>query len=234
MIGFGRPVFVLLTLVARAAISQARVVSAPPEPSLLNLIGQWTRASTLGDLRELRVGRDYLELRVWGGFALNSETQALVLRRANGRWSAFLARVMRCELQIPRVIGETASSATLRRYTARAKQQCGTKPSDVGPGTQIITTDSLIVDSLGVAESAVQDAWAAAEHAGVEELPPRVDRKRSMDDVFMYVVELRNGGDYRASVIEHVNPPETPADRQIQDVYAAVNRLLKDDLRLKP
>ena len=50
----------------------------------------------------------------------------------------------------------------------------------------------------------------------------------------MYVVELRNGGDYRASTIEHVNPPATKTDQQVQDVYAAVNRLLKGDLQLKP
>src|SRR5581483_10439917 len=147
-------------------------------------------------------GREYLELRVWGGFALSTETQAVMLRRTNGRWSACLARGMRCELQIPRTSGESASTATIGRYTAQAKQQCGTKLGNVGPGTQIITTDSLVVDSLGVAESAIQDAWAAAERAGVEQLPPRVDRKRNSDDVFKYVVELRTGGDYRASAIE--------------------------------
>jgi len=216
------------------AIAQARVVSAPSEPSLLNLTKQWTHASTLGDLRELRGGGDYLELRVWGGFALTTETQGLVLRRANGHWSAFLARVMRCELQIPRVVGETASSATIRRYTEDAKRQCGTKLRNVGPGSQIITTDSLVVDSLGVAESAIADAWAAADHAGVIDLPPRVEHRQSIDDAFMYVVEIRNGDEYRASAIEHVSPPETKADRQVQDVYAAVNRLLRGDLILKP
>jgi hypothetical protein len=234
MIDSLRSALALVTLFAHFALGQARVVSAPPEPSLLNIIGQWSRASTLGDLRELRVGRDYLELRVWGGFALTTETQGVILRRANGRWSAFLARVMRCELQIPRAVGETASTATIRRYTAEARRHCGTKLTDVGPGAQIITTDSLVVDSLGIAESAIQEAWAAAERAGVEQLPPRIDRNRSMEDVFMYVVELRNGGDYRASTIEHVSPPATKTDQQIQDVYAAVNRLLKGDLQLKP
>jgi len=234
MIDSLRSALAVLTLFAQVALGQARVVSAPPEPSLLNIIGQWSRASTLGDLRELRVGRDYLELRVWGGFALTTETQGVVLRRANGRWSALLARVLRCELQIPRAVGETASTATIRGYTAEARRHCGTKLTDVGLGAQIITTDSLVVDSLGIAESAIQEAWAAAERAGVEQLPARIDRNRSMEDVFTYVVELRNGGDYRASTIEHVNPPATKTDQQVQDVYAAVNRLLKGDLQLKP
>lgn len=141
---------------------------------------------------------------------------------------------MRCELQIPRVVGETASSATIRHYTAEAKRQCGTKLKDVGPGSQIITTDSLVIDSLGVAESAIENAWAAADQAGVRDLPPRVGHKQGIDDPFMYVVELRDGDEYRASAIEHVNPPETQADRHVQDVYAAVNRLLRGDLILKP
>ena len=55
-----------------------------------------------------------------------------------------------------------------------------------------------------------------------------------MDDGFMYVVELRSGGDYRASVIEHLERPETQADQQVKDVYAAVSRILKDDEVLKP
>ena len=229
--------FVALTLAvvaSQAAFAQARVLSAPPEPSLLNITRQWSRASTLGDLRELRTGSDYRELRVWGGYGLTTETQGVVLRRASGQWSAFLARVMRCEIQIPRVVGETASRATMQHYTAEARRQCGTKLRDVGPGAQIITTDSLLVDSLSVPDSTIEEAWTAAVRAGVSQLPPRVERDRAMDDVFMYVVELRNGGDYRASTIEHLERAEALADQRVKDVYAAVNRLLKDDQVLKP
>ena len=224
----------LAVLASHAGFAQARVVSAPPEPSLLNITGQWSRASILGDLRELRTGPDYRELRVWGGFALTTETQAVILRRANGQWSAFLARVMRCEIQIPRVVGETASRATMQHYNAEARRQCGKKLEDVGPGAQIITTDSLLVAPLNVAESAIEAAWTAAVRAGAFQLPPRVERNRAMDDVFMYVVELRSGADYRASMIEHLTQPETPADQQVKDIYAAVNRLLKDEQVLKP
>ena len=55
-----------------------------------------------------------------------------------------------------------------------------------------------------------------------------------IDDAFTYVVELRRGNDYRASVIEHVEPGETPADQRIRDVYAVVNRLVPADQILKP
>src|SRR5215831_12846278 len=49
-------------LFSQRSFGQARVVSAPSEPSLLNLTTAWARASTLGDLRDPRVSGDYLEL----------------------------------------------------------------------------------------------------------------------------------------------------------------------------
>ena len=90
-----RSALALAMLFSHDSIAQARVLSEPPEPSLLNITRQWSRASTLGDLRELRTSAGDLELRVWGGYGLTTGTQAVVLRRTGGQWSAFLARVMR-------------------------------------------------------------------------------------------------------------------------------------------
>lgn len=229
-----RTALVLIVLLSHGAFAQARVRSAPPEPSLLNITRQWSRASTLGDLRELHTPPDYRELRVWGGYGLTTPTQGVILRRANGHWSAFLARVVRCEIQIPNTVADTASRATTERYTAQARQQCGTTVQDLGPGSLVLTTDSLFVAALDVPEPVVEQAWNDAVRAGVSQLPPRVERDRAMDDAFMYVVELRNGDDYRASAIEHLERPETQADRQVKDVYAAVNGILSDNQRLKP
>src|SRR5689334_20172215 len=89
-----------VSILARPAFGQVKVVSVPSEPSLLNITRTWSRASLLGDLREMHVRPDYLELRVWGGFGL-AETQTVVLRRSDGHWSAFVGRVVRCEIQIP-------------------------------------------------------------------------------------------------------------------------------------
>ena len=99
---------VALVAGAHAGYAQARVLSAPPEPSLLNITRQWSRASSLGDLRELRTAPDYRELRIWLGFGLTTETQGFIVRRTTGHWSAFFARVMRCEIEIPRTVGDTA------------------------------------------------------------------------------------------------------------------------------
>jgi hypothetical protein len=224
----------VMALVSQAAVAQLRIVSAPPEPSLVNITRQWSRASALGDLRELPPDASRLELRVWGGYSLSSPTQGVVLRRIGGRWSAFLARVVRCEIQIPRSVGDTASRATMQQYTAEARRHCGTTVAEVTAGSQVLATDTLLVAPLNVPDSTIVEAWAAAERAGAFELPPRVERSRAVDDVFTYVVELRRGNEYRASVIEHLERAETRADQQVREVYAAVNRLLAPDQMPRP
>jgi len=215
----------LLVVVAPPALGQARVVSVPDEPSLLNLTASWARASTLGDLRELRKPADFVELRVWRGYG-QSETQAIVLRRRDRRWSAFLARVIRCETQIPAMVADTASAATTRRYVAQARNNCGVPLANVTAGARIITTDTLHVIELAVTESEVETAWRDALSAGLAQLPPRVKRDHTVDEGIMYVIELRRGDEYRAAEIEHLERPEAEADTQVKNVYAAVRRLL--------
>jgi hypothetical protein len=229
-----RLALVVPALFSRAAFGQVRVTSAPPEPSLLNLTRSWSRASTLGDLRELRTGPDYLELRAWRGFDLTTTTQGVVLRRAGGQWSAFLARVVRCEIKIPRSVGDTASRATMQSYVAEARRQCGRSLTDVGAGAQIVTADTLVVEPLSLPDTLIESAWAGAVRAGVFQLPARVERKRVMDDVIMFVVELRRGNEYRASQLEDLERPETEADQRMRDVYAAVRRVLPPEHVTKP
>ncbi|MGH7618353.1 MAG: hypothetical protein ACREPM_14110, partial [Gemmatimonadaceae bacterium] len=214
----------IVALCSQHGIAQARVVSAPTEPSLLNLTASWARASMLGDLRELRRRGDDLELRVWRGYGL-AETQAIVVRRTDGHWSAFLARVIRCEMQIPKSVRDTASPATMRGFVAETRRHCGTSVSEVSAGARILTTDTLVVQRLDASQSDIETAWKAALDAGVVQLPGRVKRSGTRDDGITYVIELRRGDEYRAAEIEHVEPPEVEADSQVQQVYAAVRRL---------
>jgi hypothetical protein len=216
----------LAVVLSQAGFAQARVASAPPEPSLLNITRTWSRASTLGDLRELRTRSDYVELRVWGGYGL-AETQAVVLRRSDGHWSAFLGRVIRCEIQIPMSVGDTASQATMRRYVAQARRNCGTSVADVSAGARIITTDTLVVEQLGVQESEIEAAWNASIDAGLLQLPARVKRSSAVPGDFTYVIELRRGDEYRAAEIEQVDSPQVEADTHVKQIYAAVHRLLR-------
>jgi hypothetical protein len=218
---------VALAIVAgasRSTLGQARVVSAPSEPSLLNLTTGWARASVLGDLREMRAGPGHLELRVWRGFG-PAETELFVLRRADGHWSAFFARVIRCELQVPASARDTASATTMRAFVAQARRNCGTSIVDVSAGARIITADTLVVQRLDVSEADVETAWTDAEKAGVVRLPGRVKHSATTTDGTTYVIEVRRGDEYRAAEIEHVERAELEADSQVEQAYAAVRRL---------
>jgi hypothetical protein len=223
----------IIVLLSQAAAAQARVLSAPAEPSLLGIARGWSRASTLGDLRELRTASDYVELRVWGGFGMGT-TQAVVLRRNGGHWSAFLARVRRCAIQISKAVGDTASSATMQRYVAEARQRCDMSVGDVAAGVRIVTADTLWVEQLSVPEASIDSAWTAAVSAGVFKLPAQVRSTGGASTDFTYVIETRRGAEYRASEIEHLERPETDAHRQADAVYEAVSRVLSPEQRLKP
>jgi len=201
------------------------VVSAPPEPSLLNITTGWARASSLGPLPELRVPSDYLELRVWHGYG-PAETQSIVIRRSGGRWSAFLGRVIRCEIEIPSSVGDTASPVTMRQYVARARRNCGASVTNVSPGARLLATDTLVVQELDVPESDVETAWKDALDAGLLRLPPRVDRKMTGDGT-MYVIEVRRGDEYRATELEDLERPEVEADSAVKRIYSAVHRLVR-------
>jgi hypothetical protein len=214
----------VVALFARPVLAQARIVSAPDEPSLLNLTASWARASTLGDLRDLRVAGDYLELRVWHGYG-PAETQATVLQRANGRWSAWFARVIRCELAMPPGVGDTASGATIRGYVAEARRNCGKPVTDVAPGARLIAADTLVVEHLDIPEASIEAAWKAAESAGVLELPGRAKRDAPVDAAATFLIEVRRGNQYRASEIEDLEPPPTKTDAQVRQIYAAVRAL---------
>ena len=160
----------VIVLFSRPVFGQAKVVSVPTEPSLLNLTTSWSRASTLGDLREMKTRSDHIELRVWRGYG-SAETQAIVLRRADGHWSASFARVIRCEIQIPTSVGDTASATTVRGYVAEARRRCGTSLTDVGAGARIIAADTLVVQQLEVPEPEIEMVWKDALSAGMLQLP---------------------------------------------------------------
>jgi hypothetical protein len=122
----------------------------------------------------------------------------------------------------------------MRHYVAEARRTCGSSLGAVGAGSRVITADTLMVDRVDVPATTIQDTWTAAVRAGAFQLPGHVERAAASSTDFTYVVEMRRGNDYRASEIEHLERPETEADRQVQEVYAAVSRVLPRDQLLKP
>ena len=226
--GIVRTIIALALASPASALAQATIVSAPTEPSLLNITREWSRESSLGDLRALSVGPDHLEVRVWAGYS-QTETRAIVLRRDRGQWHAWLARVVRCSIQIPIPAADTASASTVRGYMTEARKKCGTSQQDVSPGTRIFTADTLLVEQTDASRSVVKSAWQGALDAGLFQLPGRVTHTSTPLDGFTYVIEVRRGDEYRASEIERVDRAETAADTQVKDIYTVVSRVLRPD-----
>jgi hypothetical protein len=201
--------------------AQVMVVSAPKEPSLLTMTRDWSRASTLGDLREIDLRSEDIEVRACGGYGLTS-TEATVLRRDNGEWSARRAWLVNCTLHVPIPVGDTASELTMQQFVAEARRDCGGTRGDVSRGALVISADTLGVEALTASSAAIDSVWNTAVLAGLFALPSHVERKWMMVDGFTYVIEVRQGNLYRAVEIEHLEHPEVAADSVVKQVYAAL------------
>jgi hypothetical protein len=199
-------------------------VNAPAGVSLLEFTDEWARGSPLGDLRQGKVDPNDIEVRAWGGFGFG--TTATIIRRREGRWRAWHAQVVQCTITVPPAVSDTASEKSMASFRAMARKNCNTSLGNTHGGT-LINADSLILAPLDVSAKAIEDAWNDAVHAGLLELPPKVKRKWNRVDGVSYVIEVRQGPNYSASVIEDVDPPEVPADAQVKRVFRAIDRLAK-------
>lgn len=204
--------------------AQARISSAPDNDYLLEITQRWGAESRLGDLRHRPMGAGDVELRLWGGYGLTG-TSGLVLRRTDGRWAGWWVKIHQCVLSLPVSVGDTLSDESTRRYQSLARRNCEAGQPDTLSASVEIRADSA--ELIPIPSSArPQSAWDAAVGAGVFTLPPEVPRTWMMLDGFTYVMEVRRGDEYRASVIEHTHPPETEADRQVQHLYEVVGTRL--------
>ena len=205
------------------AQAQARTQSAPEANYLLAITQQWGGESPLRDARSIVLAPDDIELRVWGGYGL-AGTRGVILRRRHGEWRGFVAVVHRCSIAVPTPVADTASELTVAEFRRRARRACGRPFADTLAAASVFFVDTLELRPIQDS-GALERAWNAAKEAGVSQLPPSVKRSWMMDG-FGYVVELRTGDAYRASVIDHAQ--EVEADRQVQAVYAAVAPFLRD------
>ena len=203
-----------LTLVA-----QARTVSAPAGPSLVDIARQWSRASQLGDLREGQLSAGDVEVRAWTGFGI-AGTHAVRLRREGGLWRAWRISMVSCSIVVPRAAGDTASRTTRTRWEAEARAQCGdtlTLPTSA----HVISVDTLAVVPINAASTVIESAWTGAVQRGMLILPPLPAREMTFDGVG-YVVEVRQGPAYRASVIQFAGDGSTDAERQMLSIMSSL------------
>jgi hypothetical protein len=212
-----------VTVMVSRLFAQARTESAPTDNYLLRITQDWGRESFLGDTRKLNLAPDDAELRVWGGYGLTA-TRGVVMRRIQDVWRGWAAEVHTCSLAVPIPVGDTASDVTAAAFRARARRECGRGHKDTLSAASIFSVDTLEVYEIRDAPG-MGRAWEAAVKAGIFALPPQVKRAGMLDG-FVYVIELRHGSSYRASVIDLVEKPEFEADRQVQAIYRAVAPLL--------
>jgi hypothetical protein len=217
-----RPIPLALVLAAlplAAAGAQADAATRTPHTYLVSLTQRWEADSPLGDLRTRAIGPDDVELRLWGGYGL-SGTRGVILRRTGGRWSGWRAAVYPCPLYLTGPDRDTLADEN-PAYRRQARRECGRSRPVIGQPYIQVNGDSVELKPIAPG-AGLAAAWDAAVAAGLLTLPPEVPREWIMFDGFTYVVEVRRGGEYRASQIEHTDPPETDADRAIQRVYNAV------------
>jgi hypothetical protein len=204
---------------------QATVVSAPDKDYLLDITRSWSRSSPLGDLREIALGVEDLEIRAWGGYGLGG-TGATIIRRRSGQWSAWQVRRVRCRIIVPTAVADTASQQTQDALLAQAKRQCGASSDDNIRSGSIFTADTLGVVEMRDRASAAERVWRDASTAGLLTLPPEPAKEVMMLDGYHFVLEVRQGKEYRASVFPYIQKSDDAALERIKRVYEAIAKSL--------
>ncbi|HSU95689.1 MAG TPA: hypothetical protein VLI40_00575 [Gemmatimonadaceae bacterium] len=199
------------------AYAQATRISAP-NGHLLQIAQTAAAASPLGSLVSRRMASDDVELRVWDGFGVTG-TLGVILRRAGGRWYAWRATLVHCDLYVAMPIGDTASAATESLFVARARRECGASVGDTQGGSRVYSTDTLALERISVTDP--ETLWSRIVAAGGLRLPPRRPML-NMRDGNLEVVEIRRGESYRASVFEAVGDATGDADGVARFLFDAV------------
>ena len=216
-------IFPALTIFAFAPVmhAQVKILSDPGE--LLTMTRDWSRASTLGDLRERAESPGYVELRAWMGYGLFG-TGGVIVRREHGVWSAWSATLVRCQLFVQFSIYDTASNATRARFRRAAHHHCGASVGNVSGGSNIIDADTLSVNPLHTSPGAIEAAYRAAITAGAMQLPEREPANIGLDGL-TYIVEQRQNGEYRGSQIWYTGKPGAPGEAEVLRVVADLFQL---------
>ena len=212
-----------------ASTSLAQHYSEPNENYLHEIVQEWAGKTSQGNLRTTRLAENDLELRIWAGFGLVGTTGA-ILRRRDGEWSAsriFVERyfagateeIARREGLLPPCIVESMRS----RCTVQATESVDGDVLDYD--LQCAETDPVTMEE---AQRSLGELWDDIKRLGVLELPPTIERDWVMLDGHSYVIEVRAGEAYRATVVEHAH--DTDVDKQIHQIVVAMDTVLNTDL----
>ena len=207
----------MLGIALRSARAQ-RSASEDVTDYLVRITQRWGASSPVGALPANAMGADDIELRVWGGYGLGA-TRGVILRRRDGRWEAWRARVVECVFEASMIPGIESSPRRDSLLLAAARRGC--PPAATGGGT-FYSVDTLALDVVEARNAGM--VWDRVLRAGVFELPPNIPTARIMIDGFAIVIEVRRGDVYRVSRFDAIRPPEVAADSAAREIYRIVGR----------
>jgi len=122
-----------------------------------------------------------------------------------------LAQVQECAIRV--TSNEAVTDSGLTQLEARARRGC---PNDSSEGP-FITVHWLRLQELPLT-SPPANLWSQLMRAGVLRVPPEPHPKYVMLDGFTYVLEVRVGSVYRASVLPQYESSTDEADVSVREI----------------
>ena len=214
-----RQAVILLGAVPAVVAGQIRM-SVPQDTFFLGHTTAIANSGGLRDLRSANMPTGDIEFRFWAGYGLNG-TFGLILRRSNDTWTVEEVEKQSCGIAVYESRQNPLTAAQIAEYEKQALTPCSRRPR--GGGNRVLTAFRLQrgrVDTLPNGSG----LWTEMLDSGAAALPPAVPRKGMMLDGHGFVIEFRDGQQYRASDIDCM-VPEAESGNHVQRIGRLLYRL---------
>lgn len=212
-------------------VATAQEYSEPADNYLHEVVQEWSNKSKIGSLRDAEFAEDEKEVRFWSGFGLTG-TVGDSLSWRDGMWVVSQGFVMRYQVgatneiaakqdMLPPCVLEEMS----RRCVVQRTLGMDRKPHDYALDCAIMDRGRPENNQKPLAE-----LWDELTALGLLSLPPFVERDPSVVvlDGLSYVIEVRVGDSYRATVIRQ--DYEHPVDKQVHRILKAFDAAVGTEL----
>jgi len=208
--------FIFIILVGACSQNQIEP-SYPIDNPALEIAQEWGKNSQLQELSQKQLSANDVELRFWSGFGIRGD-RGVILQKENDNWSGKSVEILTC------VVLATKND----KYEGQAtvpKNFVSDLNCDPGFEKEMIQfADSLVISELPSILNIAQ-LWSELNQQGISSLPPEVERTDIPPDGHGYVVELKVGDVYRASVLGQ-GLPIAEADRKVFKIAKLIDQYL--------
>ncbi len=202
--------------------AQGVIVYQPEDDYLLEVTQKWaSERSKLGDLRVKPIDSTDIVLRFWDGYGMFG-TRGILLKRVDGRWSGRKLNVKSCPIFYPDSLkGKiTKKDFFLRDFSTK---DCNGDKYEYG---SLTTIDTVLISPLNRPRSELKQSWNELLETGLLDLPTHVEHNWVMTDGRGFVIEVRVGDLYRASVLTYLKEPQVKAHKRIKKLAKILYRNL--------